>query len=157
MSVQGDDVTVANLVENAEDLSDADLNRIRAIALADRLVINRLISPSADVTGVMVTILLPRHSGGEVSQVAAFARKLADGLRQTHPNIDVYLTGMVMFDNAYAEVSQDDLYTLGPFMFLVLVLITALSLRSVMGTFAVLLIIVMSVVTGIGRQQPCVQ
>ena len=147
---EGEDLFVEDLVKDAARVSDSDLNKIRHIALSEPMLVNRLISPSANVTGVSVTIFLPGDSSAEVTQVAERARKLADELRQEHPDLRVYLTGMVMFDNAYGEVSQDDLLTLVPAMFLILLFITALSLRSIWGTLVVLFIIVMSMVTGLG-------
>ncbi len=148
--VEGDDLFVEDLVKDAERVSDADLERIRAIALSEPTLVNRLISPSGHVTGLAVTILLPGKSIAEVTEVADFARAIADGFRKEHPDISIYLTGMVMFDDAYGEVSQDDLSTLVPAMFVVLMSITALSLPSITGTLATLLIIVMSTVTGMG-------
>ncbi len=55
-----------------------------------------------------------------------------------------------MTDNAYGEVSQDDMSTLVPLMFLTLVVISGLALRSFAGTYATLTVILMSMVTGMG-------
>lgn len=148
--VEGDDLFVADLVQKAASLSEADLNRVKTIALSEPLLVNRLISPSGHVTGVNVTILQPGESIEEVTEVATIARQLAANLRHKQPDTRVYLTGMLMGDNAYGEVSQDDMTTLVPVMFLMLVVITGLSLRSLTGTLVTLLVIVMSMVTGMG-------
>ena len=148
--VEGDDLFLEDLVKNAESLSDADLKNIRTIALSEPALVNRVISSAGHVTELAVTILLPGKSITEVAEVADFARELVDGFRREHPNISIYLTGMVMFDDAYGQVSQDDLSTLVPAMFLMLVFITALSLSSITGTLATLLIIAMSTVTAMG-------
>ena len=145
-----DDLIVEDLVQNTESLSKEDLKRIQQIALSEPLLVNRLISPSGHVTGVNVMILLPGESIKEVPEVAAFARKLADDFRKQYPGIDVYLAGGVMADNAFGEASQDDMSTLIPAMFLTLIIIVGLTLRSFMGTFTTLIIILISMLSGMG-------
>ena len=55
-SAEGDDLLVADLAFEPRSLSDAELGRIREIALAEPVLLNRLVSPRAHVTGVNVTI-----------------------------------------------------------------------------------------------------
>ena len=47
-----DDLIVEDLVQDAEDFSDGDLERIRKIALSEPLLVNNLLSASGHVTGV---------------------------------------------------------------------------------------------------------
>ncbi len=91
-----DDVIVEDLVQNAKSLSDADLNRIKQIALSEPQLVSRTISRSGHVTGVNVNILLPGESIEEVPEVAAFAREVVDDFRKKYSGTDIYLTGVVM-------------------------------------------------------------
>ncbi len=145
-----DELIVEDLYEEAGSLTEADLQRIRATALGDILLVNRLISPSGHVTGVNVDIYLPGESNEEVSEVAAYARRLAQEYRQTYPNIDIYLTGGRMLENGFSEASRDDLTYLAPCMFVALMIVVGLTLRTVLGTLCTLLIILTSMVTGMG-------
>jgi predicted RND superfamily exporter protein len=147
---EGDDLSVADLVEDAGRLTDAELTAIRAIALAEPSLVDRLVSATGHVTAINVTTPLPGNSMAEVPEVTAFVRQLAGEFRQRHPDIDLYLTGAVMFDNGFAEVVQDDMRTLVPLMFAVLVMIIAMALRSLPATLAALLIILVSMLTGMG-------
>lgn len=146
----GDELIVEDLVRNAKGLSETDITRTRQIALSEPLLVNRLISVSGHVTSVSANILLPGKSTNEVPEVALFARKMADGFRNKYPDIDIYLIGAVMFDNAFGEAARDDLFTLVPAMFLVILIIIGLTLRSFTGTFATLIIILFSMITGLG-------
>ncbi|MDH3973098.1 MAG: MMPL family transporter [Deltaproteobacteria bacterium] len=149
-TVEEDDLIVEDLVADAKSLSKEDFSRIKNIALSEPQLVNRLISPSGHVTGINVNILKPGKSNNEVVEVGNFVRDLAHNFRQEHPQIDLYLTGMVMMDNAYGEVAQDDMGTLVPIMFLALIVITGLALRSLTGTFVTLIIILFSTLTGMG-------
>ncbi len=122
----GDELIVENLVNNASTLSDEDLERKKDIALNEPLLVNRIISPTAHVTGVNVTINLPGQSLAEVPEVVAFVRKMASDIEEKHPEIKVYLSGMVMMNNSFSEASQNDMGTLVPIMYLVLIVMMGL-------------------------------
>ncbi|MFQ5329133.1 MAG: RND family transporter, partial [Thermodesulfobacteriota bacterium] len=145
-----DDLIVEDLVQDAASLTDDELAAIQTIALNEPLLAHRLISPTAHVTGVNVTINLPGKSLGEVPEVASFVRKMADDVRTKYPSIDLYLTGMTMMNNQFPEASQADMATLVPIMFLVILVVMWLLIRSVAGTFATTLVIAMSAMTAMG-------
>jgi predicted RND superfamily exporter protein len=96
--VDEDDLIVEDLARNSADISDTDLDRIKKTALSEPQLVHRLVSPSGHVTGVNVNVLMPGKSMNEVREVSDFARKMSDDFRQRHRDIDVYLTGGVMFD-----------------------------------------------------------
>ncbi len=147
---RGDELVVSDLVSNASTLSPRDLERARQVAVSEPLLARQLISPAADVTAVNVTIGLPGKSLDEVPEVMAAARKLAGELRAQNPDVDVYLTGAVPIDNAFGEQARRDLGTLTPIMYGVILLVTFLILRSLSGTFAVVIIISLSMLLAMG-------
>ena len=148
--VDEDDLIVESLVENASALSDEALQKIKDIALTSPMLVDRLVSPSGHVTGVNINILLPGESQLEVPEVATFARDLADKIKQKYANIEIHLTGALMIDNGFGEIAADDASSLIPLMFIVLVIIAGLALRSFSGTFVTVLVILMSMITGLG-------
>lgn len=149
-TARGDDLVVRDLVPEPSSLSDADLARIQDIALNEPLLRNRLIPPKAHVTGVNITVVLPEKSLNETPEVMARARALAAAAKARDPNIDVYLTGVVPMNNAFAEESLRDMTTLVPIMYAVVLVIIFLSVRSVSGTVGALLVILFSIVTTLG-------
>ncbi len=150
---EGDDLTVDDLVPDAGQLDAGGLERIRNIATNEPLLVNRIISPDGRVTGVNVTVQLPdpeEQTGKEVPKVTAFARNMVDELRAANPDLDVYLTGMVIMNNSFPEVSIRDQQTLVPIMFAVVVITLVLLLRSFTATIGTFLVIVCSVLTAMG-------
>ncbi len=148
--VSEDDLIVENLAKNAMQLNDAELRRIKKIALSEPLLLNRMISSSGDVTRIYANTLLPGKSMNEVTEVSDYTNQLAEAARKAHPGIDIYLTGGVLVDNAFGEASKKDMATLIPAMFLTLILIVGLSLRSFYATIATLFVILISTVTAMG-------
>jgi uncharacterized protein len=146
----GDDLVVEDLVEDALNLSDGDLERKKHIALNEPLLINRLINPATDMTAVNMTINLPGKSITETPEVVAFARKMADDIRSKHPEVNVYLTGIVFMNNAFSEAGQGDMMTLVPIMYLLVFIIMTLVLRSFLATITTVVVIAFSILTGMG-------
>ncbi|MBF0447021.1 MAG: MMPL family transporter [Magnetococcales bacterium] len=148
---EGDDLLVADLVEDPESLTQSDMERIKQVAINEPMLINRLIPAAADVTGVNVTIQLPGiDQAKEVPEVAGFVQKMARDLRLKHPDVEVYLTGITMMNNAFPTAAQHDMSTLVPFMFLVVILTLGFMLRSISATIATVVIILMTVATTMG-------
>jgi len=147
---EDDELIVEDLVADAGSMSAADIQRARDIALSDPRLVNQQISPSGHVTGINVNILPPERVKDAVPEVAAYVRRMADEFRQKYPDIELHVSGAMMFDNAFGEATRDDMKTLVPLMFLVLVIVIGLALRSYTGTVATLAVILMSMVTGLG-------
>ena len=145
-----DDLIVEDLVKNAGEMTPAELERAKNIAINEPLLVKRLISPTGAVTGVNVTVNLPGKSITEVPEVAGYAYAKAEELREKYPDIQVYLSGIAIMNNAFSAASQDDFQRLNPIMFLVIIVIMALLLRSFSGTFTTLIVIVLSAATAMG-------
>jgi uncharacterized protein len=146
-----DDLIVRDLVTNAQDLSDQELNKIRDIAIAEPLLVRRLISDSGHVTGINITVQLPRiNEMVETPEVVTYVRNLADEIRQAHPDINVYLSGMIMLNNSFSESSKNDMASLVPISFGVMLLLLALLVGGFTGTFVTLLVILFSIMSAMG-------
>ena len=146
-----DDMIVSNLVNNAKSLSALELESIKNIALSEPQLVNKIVSNSGHVSVVDVSIKLPGlDPTAEIPEVAAHVRQLRDGFLATNPGTQVYLSGMVMLNNAFAESSMEDSATLIPLMFLTVIVIIGVLLRTISGTIATVVIIFMSIVTAMG-------
>lgn len=148
---EGDDLIVGDLVEGAESLSNSDLKRIKEIATNEPLLAKRLVSPSGHVTSVSATISLPLiDQTKEVPEVISFARKLAEEMRVLAPDVEVRLSGMIPMNNAFAESAQGDMMSLVPLSFAVMFIMLLILLKSFSTTFGIILVIFMSIMTGMG-------
>ncbi|MDE0213753.1 MAG: MMPL family transporter, partial [Deltaproteobacteria bacterium] len=146
----GDDLIVEPLVEDAQALSDADLARVEKIALSSPEVAGRLVSRDGRVAGLVITFVLPEDSDPAVIEITDYLRNVLEKARAGHPDVDYYLTGLVVMNRAFAQATEDDLGTLAPVVFLIIVTGAALLLRSVWGTVSLVLVLVFSVNTTMG-------
>ncbi|MEH6627888.1 MAG: MMPL family transporter [Motiliproteus sp.] len=146
-----DDMIVEDLVTDATSLTAGDIDRIRQIATQEPLLANRLISPSGHVAAVNVTITLPgKNLVEEVPEVVIAARKISDELLAKNPDMDIYLSGLVMMNNTFSEAALKDSSTLIPLMFIVVMVFIGVLIRTFSGTFATLIIIITSITGAMG-------
>jgi predicted RND superfamily exporter protein len=100
-------------------------------------------------TSVNATIQMPGKSADEVAIVAAAAREMAAEIEAKH-NVKIRLGGVIFLNNAFLESSMQDMATLVPAMYLVILLVAYLLLRSIMATVLVLFVVVPSIVVAMG-------
>jgi hypothetical protein len=147
---EGDDLIVEDLIYNAKTLSEEQFAKAEQIAINEPLLLHRLISPDASVTGINVTIQLPGKALDEVPIIAASVRQLATDIMAKHPAVEVRLTGIIMMNTSFPESSQGDMQTLYPLMLLVILITLYLMLRSIPGTFATLVVIILTILGTMG-------
>lgn len=146
----GDDLTVEDLVRQGNTMSQTELDRRTAIALAEPLLLNNLLSKSAQTTGVNIVLQYPQKNLTEVPEAVAFARGLKAEIEKDYPDLTIVLTGLSMLDNAFAESGQADAMTLVPIMYGVLLVFMVVLLRSFTGTVGTLLVIGFSTALAMG-------
>jgi len=145
-----DDLIVDDLVDLEREYTPDELAELEAIALAEPFLKRRLISDEAHVTAIFVRHTLPREKSDEATLAALATRELAADIESKYPGHSVYLTGGVMLSNAFFEASVQDLSTLVPLMYLVLLITAFLFLRSFWGMLITLVIIMLSASTAMG-------
>ena len=146
-----DDLQVSDLVPSGQELSPAKLNEIRDIAMREPMLVNNLVSSKGDVTGINITVQLPRvDETKEIPAVVQHVRAIADDVRAAYPGMEVRLTGMVMMNNAFSESSMLDMQTLVPLSFVVMLVSLGFLLKGFSGTFITLNVILLSVAGALG-------
>ncbi len=146
----GDELIVENLVRHADQLSDVQLDTIQHIALSEPLLINRLISDDAKVTGINIEVIKPDNGENVAPEIASYVRTLIEGFQKDYPQLNFHLTGWIMIDSTMGEGAERDMQDLIPAMFLLLILVMGFFLKSVSGTFATVLVIILSMLVGMG-------
>ncbi len=149
---ENDVLVVSDLVRDAYKLDSTDIERIRNIALAEPLLVNQLISRPGHVTAINIIVQRPGlNQMSETQKVSDFVRHaIKDKITATHPNIDVYLTGSVMMDAAFADASEHDGKTLTPLMLVIIIITLTWFLQSFYGTLVTVAVISLSILTSLG-------
>ncbi|WP_193371619.1 efflux RND transporter permease subunit [Pelagibius marinus] len=152
---EGDDLTVedlvpARLLETGAALTPERLEAIRAVALEEPLLVDRLVAPDSRTTAVNVTLTLPGENEFEVPEAMAATRELVAAFEADHPDIKVAVTGLVALNAAFSEASLADLTTLIPIMYGIIIAGLLIFLRSIAGTVVTLLVVGLSAASAMG-------
>ena len=146
-----DDLIVEDLIEDASALDQETLDKLKNIALAQPLLVNRLLSPSAHVTGINITFELPNlDAANEAIEVVDYLDDALAQVHQDHPDIRAYKTGVVVMNKAFPEASFADMSTLIPAAFGIILLGFLIFTRSIWGTLGSLIVMIMSIATAMG-------
>ena len=147
---EGDDLIVEPLVDDASALTDADLARIRKIALNEREIVDRLVSRDGRVGGVAITFVLPENQDAGVVAITDYLNAVLKKARTKHPDMNYYMTGTTVINRAFQDAPKDDLSILLPLVFLVIAIFTIILLRSVLGTLAIIAVLLFPIITTMG-------
>lgn len=146
-----DDLFVEDLLLEKEMLNSTKIAKIQKVALAEPNLVNKLVAQDASVAIINITVQLPNiNKLTEIPEVATFGRALKAQFEQKYPDSNIRLSGMIMLNTSFAEYAQNDSITLIPGMFLAILVMLGILLRSITATFASLLVIVGSIAGALG-------
>ncbi len=147
--VEGDDLIVRDLYTDAMSISVDELDLVDRVSTTEPSLAGKIHDKKHRATSVNATIQMPGKSADEVAIVAAAARKMANKIEAKH-NVKIRLGGVIFLNNAFLESSMLDMATLVPAMYLVILIVAYILLRSVMATFLVLFVVVPSIIVAMG-------
>ena len=147
--VDQDDLTVSYLVENAAQLDDRQIARIRQIALSESSLIGRNISASGHVAGVVVTVTMGEGSR-EAPMITEASRQLALQFAERYPDIEFLMTGTVVFAEATKLATDQAMSFTLPLAFLAMLVCLLLILRSALFTAIVIVVVSLSIGMAMG-------
>ena len=147
--VDGDDLIVRDLFMNGSELSADEMQLVHEISTTEPSLSGKIHDSQHRATSVNVTIQLPGKTADEVAVVANAARELAATIEADYP-IKIRLSGVIFLNNAFMESSMQDMGTLIPAMYLVILIVAYALLRSFTATILVLIVIIPSITVAMG-------
>jgi len=151
IEAKGDDITISDLIPPIAHRTDDALSSLRETALAQPLLVNRLLSVNGKTAGILLTLKFPgeEHSLHLPQSIHAIRSMIAE-LETKNPNIQFAVTGMAPLTYAMDEITVRELTVLLPIMLLVLSAIILVLLRSVTSLVAILLVVGLSAAGAMG-------
>ena len=146
----GDELIVEPLVDDPGKLTVQGIERIRSIALSEPLLNGSLVSRNADATIVSATVQISPDIPNAALAVTNVAREMRDEILKSHPDHDIHLIGVATFSAAFEEAGLRDSATLIPAVYLLILIVMFLALRSISAVFSTLAVIAISTFIGLG-------
>jgi len=139
------------MVTDASSLSDDEVQKVKQAVLSEPILFKQLISEKGHVTGINVTLqIAPLERTVATAEIAEYTRAMKADLKASNPNIDVYLSGMVMMDDAFNTSAINDVSKLLPFSFACMMILLAVLVGRFFGTLVTFLVILFSIIAAMG-------
>lgn len=141
-----DDIHVGDLIDQPEHLSDADIDRIRSIALTHPQLVHFLINDEGSTTAINVEVLLSEHPREQITEISLHAYQLKAELAQRYPHLQFHISGSVLYNYAMTSATKQDMSTLMPGMFLLILILFGAMTRNVSTAAATGILMIFSVI-----------
>ncbi|MDF2235338.1 outer membrane lipoprotein-sorting protein [Albimonas sp. CAU 1670] len=150
----GDDgLVVRDLVPDPASVTPEEAAEAKAIALDRPELIGTGFLPAdgTAATGVQIAFSLPGvDQEVEIPEVVGEYEALRAEIEAAHPGVELRAAGIILTNNQFNVAGQEDGQTLFGPMFLLILLIVGLAIRSILASLAVLLMIILSALAGLG-------
>ena len=148
---EDDDMIVENLVYELSDLNEQRFEYIRKVAFNEPSLVNRIISPEGDVTVINISVNLPDgDQTAEVDMITESVKALTEKYKAKYPEHDFYHTGVVLMNYSFVSFAKRDFATIVPLMFMTIILIMWLLLKTAVGTFSTVVVVASSIAATMG-------
>ena len=147
---EDDTLIVQDFVDGIDQLDTAKIATLSKIATSNITLLNRLISPSGDSTAIHVSMIIPDPLIDNTKEMMAKARELVNSIKAETPYLTIHIAGVSAVNHAFGEIAEKDGATMLPLMFLIILVVCGLLLRSVVSVLLVLFIIIASILTSLG-------
>ena len=147
---EDDELIVEPLVGEAALLSDDELARIEAFALAEPELAGRLVSRDGRVGALAISFATPENQDAMVSDVPDFLNGVLDDARASYPSLAFHMTGDVILNRAVSDALEEGLQSTLPLCFALVLAATAIMLRSLFGVAVIVVMILFGIFTTMG-------
>ncbi|OUS27218.1 hypothetical protein A9Q99_15650 [Gammaproteobacteria bacterium 45_16_T64] len=148
--LDSDELIVEPLVDNAQRLDVATIQRVRQVALSEPSLLNFIQASDGSATSVFATFNLPNQSPQEIAELIGAAKVIINDLQQAHPEVTIRPIGLTMLSYTYGQASRQDIKQLTPLMFFFVLILVAVFTRSAWGTFLSMIIIIVTNIAAFG-------
>ena len=132
----GDDLAVAPLVSGAASFSDAELERVRTVALGEPELVGQLVSADGRVGGLVIGFALSEPEEPKWAEISSHLGDLLEKARAARPDLSYFLTGNVILSQTFSNAGKEA-EELFPIVCLVVLAIAAILLRSLYATLSI--------------------
>ncbi|MEM7041259.1 MAG: MMPL family transporter [Pseudomonadota bacterium] len=150
-AADGDDIVIDHLLRAGDPTGAAAIERIRQEALSEAALVNRLISPDGDVTGVAVNFNISADQKDRlIPEINKAARAIIAEIAQENPELEFRLSGSAALDYAFVEAILRDAAMLVPVMVVVILVVITLILGSIWATLIGAAVVGLSIAAAMG-------
>lgn len=136
-----DQILVTQLLENPAKLTDAEISTAKKIVLSSPELAGLYVARDGKAAIINITFQLPANPLSENPEIGRYVDTMVAEQAARHPHLDYHLTGTVANANAFTDAMQQDMLTLIPASYAVMVILLLVLTRSAMATVITLTVV----------------
>lgn len=148
--IGNDDILIDDLVSAEFDYSQSALKETKDFAINHPQIVNKLLNPTADAAAVNIEVNLKDSPRDEIAEISNHAYQVKEAYKARYPDLDFHITGSVLYNHAMTSATKDDMASLMPLMYCVILILFAVFIRSILATAAVFVLILFSILATMG-------
>ncbi len=149
-----DDLNVEELAVNSSLLDEAQIERIRQIALTTKETAGRFVSRDGRLAGLIVSIALQEDAEGRRDdsrkRVLEELDRLMNEQRAANPEFTYYVYGELLLQRAIDTTINEDMSILAPLAFVTMLVSAFVLLRSIWGVVGIVVMLIAVMVSSFG-------
>jgi len=150
VSANGDDINIEPLYESPDELNDEKIKFIKNTVKDNPALINGVISEDLQVVSFNILIDKDGYGSDSVFEVTEFSSKLVERYRKRYPELNFYISGSSVYDEAFAKIPSNENRILVPVMFGAILLFLVFIIKSKWAVLGILALIGLSVSSSMG-------
>ena len=99
-------------------LTDKEIQKLKIYTSQDSFLINHLVSKNEKMTAIWINIHVPKNNPNAVLESSSFIDKKIKDLKNLHPEISFYVSGVSKMNSTFADYIFKDLQSVVPLSFL---------------------------------------
>ncbi len=145
-----DELLVSQILEKPSQLSSKEINKAKNTVMSTPALVGNYVAKDATAATVFMTFEISDNPIGETAEISKYIHQLVGEVQLNHPELELYVTGTVENAEAFANATIQDVITLIPIGYGIMVLLLITLMRSVWGTLITLTIVTFSTVIAMG-------
>lgn len=144
------ELVTSNLFDSSEALSADEILLRRKYATSDPSVLHLYVNPEGTIAGLQALITLPEKNSKATARIADFTRQMLNEFSVEYPDVNFYLTGSILTNDAFFSASTLGTAKLLLMMLVVGLLLLTVFLRTISVALIGLLLVIGSTLIGLG-------
>ena len=147
-TVDGDDINISDFISDTDLMDENSLQELKSLALQERTIVNFILSESARVSFVNISLDVPEDTGFEGP--IEFANEQKAYFNNKYPDVFVTVAGSAMYSNNFQTTARSDATSMYPGFLALIIILSYILLRSITASAISLIVIFLSILPSMG-------
>jgi predicted RND superfamily exporter protein/cytochrome P450 len=131
-------------------LSPKRIQKAKAIVMSTPSLVGNYVSKDATAATVFITFSVSDNPLEESIEISQHIHKLVDQVKRKHPELDIHITGTIENAAAFTDATVQDVLTLIPLAYAIIVILLIVLMRSIWATVITLTLVTFTTLITMG-------